>query len=321
MEYIMPMPNHNNITLIRPLLQMMRYLVEEYCFRHRIQPRHDTTNEDMSYRRNRIRNEVLPMLRKETSALDYKLTELAEIVSIEDNFMRAELQRLIAAHVEMQPEEVIIPRNVYSTLHIALAHRLLVWAVEQLGGDVSYQHVFSAHQLAMKGAVGAKSLFASGVRLRVDYNSLYLERWKEPKHGIYSRITGELAIQVPGVTMLDAMWRLHAADHAVEYAHAQLALPPNAEVMLRNRQQGDRFAPLGLGGHTQKLSEWMIDHKVPQRGRDWIPLLTVNGEIAAILDTSRWWTISETFSVKPDSERVVYFWLEHNVNNSEKEGK
>jgi tRNA(Ile)-lysidine synthase len=48
---------------------------------------------------------------------------------------------------------------------------------------------------------------------------------------------------------------------------------------LRVRHQGDVFAPLGMGGHSQKLSDFFVNEKMPQRARDHWPLLCAGNEI------------------------------------------
>ena len=58
-------------------------------------------------------------------------------------------------------------------------------------------------------------------------------------------------------------------------------LPTNAA--WRFRQEGDTFAPLGLGG-SKKLKEYFIDKKIPQRMRNEIPVLAVGNKILAVAD-------------------------------------
>ena len=58
-------------------------------------------------------------------------------------------------------------------------------------------------------------------------------------------------------------------------------LPSNA--VWRTRQEGDIFAPFGLGG-TKKLKEYFIDKKIPQRMRDEIPVLAVGSKILIVAD-------------------------------------
>jgi tRNA(Ile)-lysidine synthetase-like protein len=54
-------------------------------------------------------------------------------------------------------------------------------------------------------------------------------------------------------------------------------LPESFE--LRVRRQGDHFSPLGMGGHSQKMSDFFVNEKLPQRARDRWPLLCAGDEI------------------------------------------
>jgi len=85
-----------------------------------------------------------------------------------------------------------------------------------------------------------------------------------------------------------------------------LAIPEGSQVVLRTRYVGDTFSPLGMKGHTQKLSRWMINRKIPQILRDQIPLLVVNNVIAAICLNDDW-TIAETFAIRNTTDRIIYF--------------
>jgi tRNA(Ile)-lysidine synthetase-like protein len=125
----------------------------------------------------------------------------------------------------------------------------------------------------------------------------------------------EIPLSVPGVTpvrdMFNQIWEFHAQEHPSSrmQAGAHLEIPPDSRVLLRTRREGDRFAPLGMGGHTQKIGKWMIDHKIPRGLRDAIPLLEINGEIAAMLWGSQW-AVSEHFAVRQVENRILYLWFE-----------
>ena len=82
-------------------------------------------------------------------------------------------------------------------------------------------------------------------------------------------------------------------------------IAPGQQVVLRTRRDGDRFAPQGMGGHTQKLKAWMIDHKIPRAIRNELPILTVDGEIAAFLAGDRW-VIGQRFAVGQAEEPGIY---------------
>ena len=55
---------------------------------------------------------------------------------------------------------------------------------------------------------------------------------------------------------------------------------------MRNRREGDRFRPFGLGG-TKKLSDFFIDRKIPRRLRDRVPLLVDGNDILWVVGIRR----------------------------------
>lgn len=53
------------------------------------------------------------------------------------------------------------------------------------------------------------------------------------------------------------------------------------KIIVRNRQNGDKFQPMGMNG-TKKLKEYFIDKKIPKDKRNSVPIIEINGEIAAV---------------------------------------
>jgi tRNA(Ile)-lysidine synthase len=71
---------------------------------------------------------------------------------------------------------------------------------------------------------------------------------------------------------------------------------------LRTRQEGDRFQPHGMDGSTVRLSDFLINQKVPLRWRDYLPLLVADGKILWVVGMR----LDESALVRPETERVVY---------------
>ncbi len=313
-----------SVELIRPLLYVTRAEIETYCVENNIQPRHDATNDDTDFTRNRIRHEVLPVLRTVNPAVNRALIRLGEIARLEDEYVDTEFQRLVLAHVHSEhPKEPsrnrpnfayqskadYLSKVLFRGLHEALMRRYMLHVLYNAEIDATYDLVTRMVQVAWYGEVGARVRLDETRQLRVDYEDIVVE--EDSALLVFPPLpVADLEFMLPGFVDLYNEWRIHGMLAPPDIFNARLAIPENAVVRLRVRQPGDRFAPLGLGGHTQKLSEWMIDHKVPQRARDRLPLLTVNGEIAAIL-RGRQWAISEHYAVKPESDRVIYWLLEH----------
>jgi tRNA(Ile)-lysidine synthase len=77
-------------------------------------------------------------------------------------------------------------------------------------------------------------------------------------------------------------------------------------LVLRTRREGDRFQPLGMGGHHAKVSELMINLQIPEPWRSHVPLLVAAGEILWVCGRR----LAESVKVEPQTQRVVRFRFE-----------
>ena len=209
-------------------------------------------------------------------------------------------------------QQVSVDREAFRGLHPALQRRVLLRMAAQLGQtvDTSANLILDAIEMAMHGRHGAIGLLGGGFRLRVEYNLLLVET--ETKAEIEQRIPllpakSELNIEIPSTTSLVG-WSLQATmtEPKVDTLFCGLVIPNGSQVVLRTRHGGDIFSPLGMRGHTQKLSRWMVNRKIPQNRRDQIPLLLVDDVIAAI-NVNGDWIVSESFAVRNTSDRIIYF--------------
>lgn len=311
MRWSAPVPHHPDLTLIRPFLGITRAQIEAYCDENSLNPRQDATNSDTSFMRNQLRLETLPSLRQLNPQIARSLIQLAEVAAAENDYVQQQLMSIIARHTQVSGERVRLSRMIFRGLHPALQRRFIYWAAQQLGSaETGHEHILAAVQLGLQGKTGAVSLLSDGLRLRVDYEMLNIEHVDAllPEMNIpLMKTGGEINVNIPG-TITESNWHIEA--HLLPVDGARLAIPEGSLVFLRTRRTGDRFAPLGLQGHTQKIKDWMIDHKIPKAARDQLPLLIVNNQIAAIIVGNQW-IIGESFAVRSDSRRVVYFTLNH----------
>ena len=71
-------------------------------------------------------------------------------------------------------------------------------------------------------------------------------------------------------------------------------------LILRPRQPGDRIVPLGMK-HHQRVSDLMINLKVPRYEREQVPLLVSGGEIAWVVGLR----VAEACSISDKTEQVL----------------
>ena len=80
---------------IRPLIEIERREIEEYCEKNKINPRHDESNDDNTYTRNKIRNIVIPYIKNEFNPNIVKtLNRLSEIIKEDDEYVQSETEKI-----------------------------------------------------------------------------------------------------------------------------------------------------------------------------------------------------------------------------------
>lgn len=305
MQIKAPLPEHQDLLLIRPLLSFRRHQIENYCTQYKLEPRLDPSNLNTDFLRNNVRHNILPRLRENNLQFDKALNQLADIVSIEQDYMQQQFDAHIKPHIQFG-NRVLIDRHIFQTWHSAMQSRSILTALNFLHGEANYQHIQHAQYIAKNGKQGAIAQFTDNLQLRVDYDLLKIENIDLPLPiGKYLQIEGEHRVNIPGETKLEN-WKLMASNETLLNFDAQLHIPDGVIVSLRTRQAGDRFRPLGMKGHSQKLKKWLINHKIPQNIRDGLPILTVDGKIAALLLHDSW-LIAEEFIIKSNSQYNIYF--------------
>jgi tRNA(Ile)-lysidine synthase len=300
-----PLPCHPEYILCRPLLPFSRASIESYCAEYGLEPRKDSSNFDMKYRRNAIRHEIVPRLRQLNPQIDTALARLGQIVAAEEEYMQQEYNLHILPQIEFV-DYVSIPRAAFSSWHLAMQRRVLLAALAHLKVNPDFERIEAALQIIKRSELGAIAEFNAYTYLRLSYNHIQiLNRQSIISDSNYLQINEDISLTLPSITQIGDFQLIVTEAPTADFI-AHLAIPADAQARLRRRRDGDRFRPLGMGGSSRKLKKWLIDRKIPQYLRDNLPLLEINGEIAAILLPASW-GISEVFAVQADSLKVLYF--------------
>lgn len=320
-DHLLPgVPPVEGLLLARPLLDVPRADIDAYCAAHDLHPRQDATNEARTYLRNRVRHDLLPQIVALNPGVRAALGRMARLLAAD----YAQLQAAVAMAfdallLEQTPGGLRLDRERFCTLSLSLRRGVIREAARRLRPDlreVSFATVEQAVQVATSGKAGGAAVLPGGMTLRVEGGALVLARPDAvlPVPNLPRLPIGaELAVSVPGVVSpADSNWVFctrwlapgeNPADFYGRFLTAVLAVPEGASLALRTRRRGDRFAPQGMGGHTQKLSDLLINTRVPAAERDTLPLLTVNGAIGWV--AWRAGRVAEPFVVNPTSRWIL----------------
>ena len=307
----------SNLQLVRPLLDVTRAEIEDYCRENGLTPRFDRSNLDTTFFRNRLRQEVLPYLEGMNPNLRAVLRHTARVLAGDHDFLQAQVREAYA-HVTREDDGAItFGRDAWRNLHPALQRGTLRLAVQQLRSDlrdVDWTHIEDARRVAVEKGAGAKATLPHGLMLVVGYADFVVaDATREPLLPDWPFLTVErIALPIPSVVELPGsewMAIVERAASPVEANDRWTALLDadkiEGELVLRHRRAGDRFEPAGMAGHSKSLHEFMIDEKIPRAVRDRLPILVASDRILWVCG----WRVDERARATAETREVLQVTL------------
>ncbi|MGD9115773.1 MAG: tRNA lysidine(34) synthetase TilS [Dehalococcoidia bacterium] len=296
-----------SLTVIRPLLEISHRETEAYCQKHKLMPRLDASNLSLSPLRNRVRQQLMPLLESYNPGIAEALLRTGRIADDDISFLDAVVARFWDKVIKPEGDSLILNKAEFEKFPPSLQRYLLRAAVEKLLGsakDVEMRHIEEMLSLAEKPA-GKRLDLPGGLVFAVEYDRYLLGRDPDAFTPL-PELKGEFRLKVPGETLIPG-WKVEAAmvtreetGEAGDYTTYLDADKSGRELTVRARQRGDRFQPLGLP-QAKKLGEFMIDAKIPQAWRERVPLVCSKEQILWVVG----WRLDERVKVDSDTNRVL----------------
>ena len=134
---------NSGMKVVRPLLKIKREEILKYLEQQGLAYQIDHSNLSPTFLRNRIRLELIPLLRDYNPRIEEALFRLSHILRDESSFLEWEVEEVYGSLTQKKEGEVILSSDI-SRLHPALARRLIRRAVREAGGnlrDVELKHI------------------------------------------------------------------------------------------------------------------------------------------------------------------------------------
>lgn len=237
--------------LIRPMLTVTRQDVEAFLEEYSLPHIEDSSNASDDFLRNRLRHEVMPVLRRENPRFSENLTAMAQNLRREEDFLSGCL------------EESLPPVSRLRQLHPALRRRYVERFLKQSGVKEPEQtHISQTEALLFADNPSARVNLPGGITVCREYDTIVRREKKDP--------IAAAVLACPGI------WRNEA--YTVEAFFAEepqltadcFTVNPKGTMVVRSRQPGDR---LRLSGGSKDLKKIMIDRKIPEARRSSIPVI------------------------------------------------
>jgi tRNA(Ile)-lysidine synthase len=314
----------SNLLIIRPLLDVAREETTSYCQEHQLDPRIDSSNRSLSFFRNRLRLQLLPLLRQYNPSVDQALLRLADIAKEDSALIEQQSYELWDEVVRQENKAIHLDRKQIASLPIALQRQLLRAAVTKLAGDtrdIEASHIEAARSLLNK-PVGKRISLPHELVCQGGYNELVITspaRQSQLPPCPFPPLSDEFFLKVPGKTVFPG-WNVIASivGERVDSPPSRGVLSTNGEtgqsnliadfdlhetgteLFVRQRRPGDRFQPLGMN-MPKKLYEFMVDAKIPRSWRGRIPIVCSPQQIIWVAG----WRIDDRVKTTEASKEIL----------------
>lgn len=296
--------------LVRPLLEIDRCEIEAWLRSRGIAWREDASNQDQSYARNRLRHEILPLLRAGFNPqLDAALSHLATLARDEESYWEPTLT-LGQKPRANRSETLVLPISELANVAVAVARRRLRHALP----GASFSHIERVLDMA-RSANGHDRFQAPGLDVcrsfdkiriapegdapdaRQDFALVLPVPGSVELPGSSARITLQVlekkAETSPCVTVVDELdWQ-----RLISVSGARGGVP---SLVLRNWRPGDQYRRKGHS-NPEKIKFFFQQARIPLWERSQWPIITYNGTIV----WARQCGVAAEFATGPETRSVL----------------
>jgi tRNA(Ile)-lysidine synthase len=278
--------------IVRPLLATSRTEIEAYLKGLGQNWREDSSNRHLTFARNRIRHELLPLLEEWNPQLRAHLAQMAELARAEEAWWQKELERLAAQLIlpgkpvrgggRAAGEDLAVEVGRLAELAPAVQRRLLRCAAERLGAKPDFEATEALRELALQGRAGQRRELAQGLTGERTHRELRLTVGGGadvpeggPGHVHSAGIPGEIAAPDWGILVRISLTGSPAGSVSGQEPEGA---SPGGQAVLRAWKPGDRVR-LRYSGSQRKVKEVLERMHVSGPARAQWPVLELGGRI------------------------------------------
>jgi tRNA(Ile)-lysidine synthase len=305
-----PLPDgdrEDGLWVVRPLLEVTRLETTAYCTAHNLNPCKDASNDQVRFLRNRIRLELIPLLRQYNTDIDSALLRLADLAGEDADFIDEQAAAICGVAVTSEGHLTCLDSGKLRGLPLALQRRVFRLMLEQVYG--SLRNLEAAHIDALVRLLFSntgRSVHLPGGTVVANERNRMVMSAPGSTACPWPALDRDYTLNIPGETALPG-WRVSATimkenfykEDDIFSASFDLARI-GEQLTVRGRRTGDRFHPLGMS-HSRKLQDFMVDSAIPRSWRGSVPIVCSPGQVAWVVG----WRIDDRVKVTTGTQGVL----------------
>ncbi len=271
----------------RPFLKISKDAILAYSKENNIQYREDKSNNETIYQRNKIRNQILPLIEEINPSYQDALIQLGDISSqtmdlLHDNFSQLKLNWENSGAIDL---------NFYALknyLPLILAYIL----------EKEIQHKAQLENI-VQALVGSESKIFQVLSFAIEVKNFHISRVNE------IHFSSKSYLDIDEILQVDEFKATISQEIPNRYKEGSLYLDVSKMLFplkIRPIQSGDRMTPLGMNGQSKKLSDiaqelnWTKNDKMSNK-----IILDKDLEIIAVLG----YRISEKIRIDSGTKQIL----------------
>ena len=294
--------------IIRPLLDIERKEIEEYCEVHNLNPRIDESNLENIYTRNKIRLELIPYMKDNFNTnLIESIVRMSNNLRSDSDYIESDAEEKFKNICKVSSDSVEVDINSFKKLHNAIKVRVLRKGIKSILGDTNFidqKHIDDVMEFENESKINKMLTHPRGIFVYRRKNSILLTTteiveeeiefsYNIPSNGFVK--IKEINAIIETQTMTIDRYKSGKVDKMSRGFDFNKI---KGGIVIRNRQQGDKIK---LAGGTKKLKDLFIDLKIPREERCKIPVITDQEGILQVGE----YKSSENYKIDENTKEVL----------------
>jgi tRNA(Ile)-lysidine synthase len=263
-----------NGKIVRPLLPFSREEINQYCLENAISWREDMSNASTKYSRNKLRHDVIPVLKSMNPNLMTSFQNTLKHLKSSQGIINTTVKDLKNDANFFSKKNKIITFPIANWLELP-NYKALFYEILRPYGFTAWDDIFNLFK-----AQSGTAIFSPTHRLLKDRKMLFLTKNDIVSTNKFFQIDKN----DKSLNIINGQWQLETIDSSEKILekHKNIALIDKKMLKfpleVRIWQKGDYFYPLGMQG-KKKISKFYKDEKLSLLEKEKTHLLVSNGNI------------------------------------------
>lgn len=298
-----------NFKIIRPLIFYTKKDIEEYIKENNIPVVYDKSNESKKYTRNRIRLDVLPLLKSEEKQIHKKVLEYSEELNDINNYVNEIVKEKVNEMYKNNKLDINKFMELKKVIKIKVLESILFDIYNDEINIITKKHI--EELLKVINSSNKKIDLPNNIIVEKEYNYLIFKEKETLSTKSYKKILNK-DINLNELGKFEFITDTkEKSNYVIKLNSKEITLP----LILRNKEEKDIIQVKNLNGN-KKVKKIFIDEKIPVRVRNNYPILTdSNNNILWIPGIKK--SIYDCYN-KDNYDIIIKYTREGDIINEEK---